>query len=79
MFSSSHVDLLWIIPVSLGLTWLGWKIIQIGYVLVAGLFEWLMSPRIQGKIDRAVTGTVMTVMLGAVTLIVLRVLAEATK
>lgn len=75
----NNVDLLWIIPASLGLTWIAWRIMQAGYLFAQGLFEWLLSPAGQRAIDRLVMRAVATVSLGGIGLIVLRVLAEASK
>jgi hypothetical protein len=73
------LSLLWIIPASLGITWIAYRALQVGYLFVCGVFEWLWSPAGQRAVEKLVTRTVAMISLGVVGLIVLRVLAEATK
>lgn len=67
------LSLLWIIPVSLGITWLGYRVLQVGYLIVEALFGWLWSPTGQRALDRWIGRAVwsVTVLVGLV--IVLRV------
>lgn len=75
----SHLDLLWIIPLSLGLTWLGYRLLHAGYEILQALLDWLLSPAGQRAIERLITRAVVTVMLGMGAVVVLRVLVEASR
>ena len=68
------LSLLWIIPVSLGITWVAFRVLQIFALFVCGLFEWFWTPQGKRAIDRGITGGVFWVM-GIVSLcIVLKVI-----
>jgi len=67
------LSLLWIIPVSLGITWLCWKLLWISGLFIRGVFEWFWSPVGQRALDRGITGAVFGLMVVMVLVIVLRV------
>lgn len=57
------LSLLWIIPVSLGITWVAFRVLQIGCLFIAAVWEWLWSPAGQREIDKATSGIAVGVLL----------------
>lgn len=73
------LSLLWIIPVSLGITWVAFRVLQIGCLFVAATWEWLWTPAGQREIDEAASGVAVGVLVVSMFLLALGIAGALSK